>query len=227
VAVRVVLAEDDFLVREGVRRSLERDPTVDFVAAYEDADSLLAGLDGDSPDVVITDIRMPPHWEDEGVALAAELHRSRPSVGVIVLSQVATSDYARAIFEDGAAQRAYVLKERVADRAGLVRVIHAVADGGSYVDPEVVMSLVTARSSSASRLDELSAREREVLALLAEGLSNGAIAKRLYLTKRSVEGHINSIFVKLKLPNEREVSRRVAATLLFLAETGAQGVAPP
>jgi DNA-binding NarL/FixJ family response regulator len=222
VALRVVIAEDDYLIREGVRRLLEGEPTVDVVALYPDASSLLSKLAADAPDVVITDIRMPPTWEAEGVSLAGELRTLAPSTAVIVLSQVVSAEHATTIFADGAKRRAYVLKERVADRSELIRVIQQVAAGGSYVDPEVVASLVAEREAAApSPLDDLSSREREVLALVAEGLSNGAIAKRLYVTKRAVEGHINSIFTKLSLSDTSHVSRRVAAALLFLAATQA------
>jgi DNA-binding NarL/FixJ family response regulator len=217
--VRVVLAEDDYLVREGVQHLLEREPDVEVVADYSDAASLLANVARDEPDVVVTDVRMAPRWEDEGLALAGELRDSAPGVAVVVLSQVASADYAGRIFAGGAGRRAYVLKQHVADRGHLVRIIREVAAGGSYVDPEIVVSLVSRRGASPSPLDDLSPREREVLALMAEGLSNGAIAERLVLTKRSVEGHINAIFLKLPLPDELQVNRRVAAVLLFLAET--------
>ena len=221
MGVRVVVAEDDYLVREGVQRLLHDEPSVDFVAAYPDAASLQANLASDAPDVVITDIRMPPALEDEGLVLARELQSSSPETAVIVLSQVSAPEYAAAIFADGAERRAYLLKDSIADRAKLTRVIRDVAAGGTYVDPEVVVSLVGSREASPSPLDELSAREREVLALIAQGLSNQAIAERVHLTKRSVEGYIGSIFLKLSLPDEEHVSRRVAATLLFLAETTA------
>jgi DNA-binding NarL/FixJ family response regulator len=217
-AVRVVIAEDDYLVREGVQRLLEDDASVAFVAGYPDASGLLANIGGDAPDVVITDIRMPPTWTDEGLELARVLQETLPSVGVIVLSQVSSAEYAARIFAGGAERRAYLLKERVTERATLSRVIQDVAAGGSYVDSEVVVSLVASRQARPSPLDDLTTREREVLALVAEGLSNGAIAERLHLTKRSVEGHINSILLKLDLPDERQVSRRVAAALLFLSE---------
>jgi DNA-binding NarL/FixJ family response regulator len=220
VPVRVVFADDDYLVREGVRRLLEQDRGMEFVASYSEAAPLLARLAHDAPDVVITDLRMPPSWDDEGIELAEQLQRLAPDVGVIVLSQVSKPDMAARIFGDGAQRRAYLLKEHVVERAVLVRVIHEVAGGGSYVDPDVVVSLVAARRATPSPLDGLTPRERDVVALVAEGLSNDAIAGRLELSKRSVEGHINSIFVKLRLPDERRVSRRVAAALLFLSEMG-------
>jgi DNA-binding NarL/FixJ family response regulator len=219
VPIRVVLAEDDYLVREGVQHLLEREPEVEVVAGYPDAAALLANVARDEPDVVVTDVRMAPRWEDEGLALADELRDSAPGVAVVVLSQVSSADYAGRIFAGGAGRRAYVLKQHIADRPYLVRIIREVAAGGSYVDPEIVVALVSRRGVSPSPLDDLSPREREVLALMAEGLSNGAIAERLFLTKRSVEGHINSIFLKLPLADERQVNRRVGAVLLFLAET--------
>lgn len=217
MTIRVVIAEDDYLVREGVQRLLADDAGIEFVAGYPDGVGLLEHVAADAPDVVITDIRMPPTWTDEGLELARTLHDSAPTVAVIVLSQVSSPEYATRIFADGAERRAYLLKDRVTERAALARIIRDVAAGGSYVDPEVVVSLVASRRATPSPLDDLTAREREVLALVAEGLSNGAIATRLYLTKRSVEGHINSILVKLDLPDERRVSRRVAAALLFLS----------
>jgi DNA-binding NarL/FixJ family response regulator len=217
--VRVAIAEDDYLVREGVRALLDHDATVEVVGSYPDSSSLLAEISRHGPEVVITDIRMPPSWVDEGLALAEELGRSAPEIGVVVLSQIATPEYAARIFANGAERRAYVLKDRVADRAGLVHVVHEVAGGGSFVDPNVVVSLVSTRTASPSPLDDLTPRERDVLVLVAEGLSNGAIAERLHLTKRSVEGNINSIFFKLELPDEQHVSRRVAAALLFLSES--------
>jgi DNA-binding NarL/FixJ family response regulator len=219
VPLRVVIAEDDYLVREGIARLLEEEPDVEVVAAYPDGAAVLANVAGDVPDLVITDIRMPPAWQTEGLSLARELHASNPAAGVIVLSQVASAEHAAEIFAHGTDRRAYVLKERITDRSSLMRVIRAVSAGGSYVDPDVVASLVSARKATPSPLDELTSREREVLALVAEGLNNGAIAKRLYLTKRSVERHINAIFLKLSLPDEVQVSRRVAAALLFLGAT--------
>jgi len=215
----VVIAEDDYLVLEGLQGLLHDEPGVEVVAGYRDAESVLANVDSDSPDVVITDIRMPPGWETEGLSLARDLRARTPATAVVVLSQVVSAEHAAHVFADGTERRAYVLKDRVTDRAGLVRVIEEVSAGGSYVDPAVVESLVSARRASPSPLDDLSSREREVLALVAEGLSNAATAKRLFLTKRSVEGHINSIFLKLALPDEVAVSRRVAAALVFLAAT--------
>jgi len=223
VPVRVVIAEDDYLVLEGLQALLQDEPGIEVVAGYRDAESVLANVESDSPDLVLTDIRMPPAWEREGLSLARELQARAPATAVIVLSQVVSAEHAAEVFADGTERRAYVLKDRVTDRAGLVRVIENVSAGGSYIDPEVVASLVSARRASPSPLGDLTPREREVLALVAEGLSNAAIAKRLFLTKRSVEGHINSIFVKLALPDEVTVSRRVAAALVFLAATSTSG----
>jgi DNA-binding NarL/FixJ family response regulator len=223
VPVRVVIAEDDYLVLEGLQGLLQEEPGIEVVAGYRDAESVLANVERDAPDLVLTDIRMPPAWETEGLSLALELHARAPATGVIVLSQVVSAEHAVEVFAAGTERRAYMLKDRVTDRVGLVRVVEEVSAGRSYVDPEVVASLVSARRASPSPLDDLSSREREVLALVAEGLSNGAIAKRLFLTKRSVEGHINSIFLKLELPDEVAVSRRVAAALVFLAATSTSG----
>ena len=217
VTIAVAVVEDDFLGREGIRRLLDAEPTITVVGAYADPASFFDGLEDNVPNVVITDIRMPPSWADEGLELARRLHASNPTVGVVALSQVSSPDYAAKLFADGAERRAYVLKDRVADHEGIVHVIREVAAGGSYVDPEVVVALVAAHADTLSPLRQLTERELEVLALLAEGLSNTAIAERLVLSKRSVEGHVNSIFQKLELPDERRVSRRVAAALLFLS----------
>ena len=219
--IKVVLAEDSYLVREGVRRLLEHEPDIDLVAVCEDYDSLLEAIAGTEPDVLLTDIRMPPSGTAEGGRAAARLRRLRPDAGVVLLSQYADPAYALAFLEGGTEGRAYLLKERVADLDQLLAAIREVARGGSVIDPKVVEALVAARSRNAqSPLARLTPREREVLALLAEGRSNAAVADGLVLSERAVEKHINSIFAKLGLPEARDAHRRVKAVLLFLADQG-------
>ena len=217
--IKVVLAEDSYLVREGVRRLLEHEPDIDLVAVCEDYDSLLEAIAGTEPDVLLTDIRMPPTGTDEGVRAAERLRQLRPQAGVVLLSQYADPAYALAFLEGGTEGRAYLLKERVADLDQLLAAIREVARGGSVIDPKVVEALVAARSRNAqSPLARLTPRAREVLALLAEGRSNAAVADGLVLSERAVEKHINSIFAKLGLPEARDAHRRVKAVLLFLAD---------
>ena len=217
--IKVVLAEDSYLVREGVRRLLESEPDIDLVGVCEDYDSLLEAIAGAEPDVLLTDIRMPPTGSDEGVRAAERLRQLRPAAGVVLLSQYADPAYALAFLEGGTEGRAYLLKERVADLDQLLAAIREVARGGSVIDPKVVEALVAARSRNAqSPLARLTPREREVLALLAEGRSNAAVADGLVLSERAVEKHINSIFAKLGLPEARDAHRRVKAVLLFLAD---------
>jgi DNA-binding NarL/FixJ family response regulator len=219
VPIRVVLAEDSYLVREGVRRLLETEPDVELVAVCEDYDSLLEAIGGAEPDVVLTDIRMPPTGTDEGIRAAERLRQVRPAAGVVLLSQFADPAYALAFLEHGTEGRAYLLKERVSDLDQLLAAIREVARGGSVIDPKVVEALVAARSRAAqSPLARLTPREREVLALLAEGRSNAAVADALVLSERAVEKHINAILAKLELPAARDAHRRVKAVLLFLAE---------
>jgi len=219
VPIKVVLAEDSYLVREGVRRLLEHEPDIDLVGVCEDYDSLLEAIAGAEPDVLLTDIRMPPTGTDEGVRAAERLRQLRPQAGVVLLSQYADPAYALAFLEGGTEGRAYLLKERVADLDQLLAAIREVARGGSVIDPKVVEALVAARSRNAqSPLARLTPREREVLALLAEGRSNAAVADGLVLSERAVEKHINSIFAKLGLPEARDAHRRVKAVLLFLAD---------
>jgi len=218
--VRVAVAEDSLLVREGVQRILETESRIELVGLYADRDSLLAGVEGDRPDVVLTDLRMPPTQRDEGIVIAHTLRDSSPEVGVIVLSQYTEPGYVVALLEGGSARRGYLLKDRLADRKTLVDAIDEVARGGSVIDPHVVDALVQAQQAKeSSPLEGLTPRELEILAEVAAGKSNAAIARSLVITKRAVEHHIGSIFSKLELPDEAEVSRRVTATLLFLAET--------
>jgi DNA-binding NarL/FixJ family response regulator len=221
MAIRVVLGDDSLIVREGVRQLLDSDPAVDVVAAVGDVGTLRDVCDRERPDVVVTDIRMPPTNSDDGIRLATELRDTHPNIGVVVLSQFDDPVYALALLDKGSDGRAYLLKERVHNRAELTAAIHAVAGGGSMVDPKIVERLVHARGiSEGSPLNELTAREREVLGEIAMGKSNMAIAESLFLTKRAVEKHINAIFLKLGLADAEDVSKRVKAALMLLAETG-------
>ena len=218
MAIRLLIGEDNYLVREGVRRLLESAPGVDVVAACTDLPSLEAAVLEHSPDVVLTDIRMPPSDTDEGIRLSEWLHETRPETGVVVLSQYAEAEYALTLFEKGSGGRAYLLKERVFDLGQLLNAIQEVARGGSVVDPKVVEELVSARPRGQSPvLDALTPRERQVLAEVAQGRNNASIAAALFLTERAVEKHINSIFSKLGLSESQDVHRRVMAVLLFLA----------
>jgi DNA-binding NarL/FixJ family response regulator len=221
VTIRLVLADDHFLVREGIRRLLETEPELEVAAVCEDLDSLLAAVDAEQPDVVVTDIRMPPGSSDEGIQAAARLRESHPAVGVVVLSQYATPSYALALLERGSEGRAYLLKERVEDIDQLVAAVRAVAAGGSVIDPKVVEALVAGEGrAESSPLKQLTPRELDVLREMAEGKTNAAIAATLVLTERSVEKVIHSIFLKLGLTWEPSVHKRVKAVILYLAESG-------
>ena len=214
MAIRVVLAEDHYLLREGVRKLLETHDDVEVAAACEDLDSLLAAVDAEAPDVVVTDIRMPPTGVDEGIRAAERLRDTHPGVGVVVLSQYAEPTYAVALLDAGTSRRAYLLKERVDDVEQLVGAIRTVASGGSMIDPIVVEALLAAK---ASPIEELTPRERDVLREMAEGKNNAAIAEALVLTERSVEKVIHSIFLKLGIAYEESVHKRVKAVVLYLA----------
>jgi DNA-binding NarL/FixJ family response regulator len=219
VPIRVVLAEDNLLIRQGVRSILELEDGIEVVDAVGDLGALLEAVNRHAPDVVVTDIRMPPSGADEGIRAAARLRQTHPDVGVVILSQYDEPAYALALLEAGSGRRAYLLKERVQNPEQLIGAIREVAHGGSVIDPKVVEALVSARTRSArSPLTELSPREREVLGQMAQGKNNAAIADALVLTPRAVEKHINSIFSKLPLAETPDVDRRVKAVLLFLAE---------
>jgi len=223
--LRIALGEDSLSVREGVHQLLSLDPSVEIVAAVADQLSLRKACEDEQPDVVLTDIRMPPTHTDEGIRLAAELRETHPRMGVVILSQFSDPTYALALLEQGSDGRAYLLKERVHNRAELMAAIRAVAEGGSMIDPKVVESLVVARGrAQSSPLNELTSRELQVLGEIAQGKSNTAIAESLYLTKRAVEKHINAIFWKLGLADAADVSKRVKAALMFLAEEAASPV---
>jgi DNA-binding NarL/FixJ family response regulator len=219
VAVRVAIADDSLLVREGLSELLAGEAGIEVVASCADLPSLLDAIDENSPDVVVTDIRMPPTQSDEGIRAAIQLRDTHPHIGVVVLSQYDEPSYALALLEGGSARRGYLLKERVHDRAQLVSAIESVAEGGSFIDPTIVEVLVAANARvGRSPLSELTPREQEVLAELAQGKSNAAIANSLFLTKRGVEKRINSIFFKLNLSEAEDVSKRVKAALMFLDE---------
>jgi DNA-binding NarL/FixJ family response regulator len=220
MAIRLVLAEDHYLVREGVRRLLETRPEFEVVAVCGDLGSLLAAVDAERPDVVVTDIRMPPDGTDEGIQAAERLRETNPAVGVVVLSQYANPKYVLALLEGGSGRRAYLLKDRVSDVEQLAGAIHAVAEGGSVIDSRVVDALVaeSARDEE-SPLGQLTPRERDVLREMAEGKNNAAIAEALVLTERSVQKVIHSIFLKLGLTWETAVHKRVKAVILYLAES--------
>ncbi len=218
VAIRVVLAEDNVLLRDGMSRLVRGHDDLELAGACGDLPSLLALIDQEKPDVVVTDIRMPPTGTDEGIQAASHLRTEHPSIGVVVLSQYANPAYALSLLAEGSEGRAYLLKERVADVEDLLGAIREVAQGGSVIDPKVVDALVAATSPrSRSDLDRLTPREGEILGEMAQGKSNAAIAATLVLSERAVEKHTNSIFSKLGLSEERDVNRRVKAVLLYLA----------
>jgi DNA-binding NarL/FixJ family response regulator len=217
VSISVIVAEDDYLMREGIRRVLESAPDITVLAECADGQELLAATDREEPDVVVTDIRMPPSDLDEGIRIANRLRRTHPRIGVLVLSQFAEPEYALALLEEGSDRRAYLLKERIHDRRAIVGAVRSVAAGGSAFDAKVIEALVAARTGTAtSPLQALSARELEVLGEVAQGKNNAAIAESLVLTKSAVEKHINAIFSKLNLTGAQDISQRVKASLLFL-----------
>ena len=220
MTIRVVVGEDSAVVREGIRRMLERSEDIEVAATAGDAATLRAAIAEHRPDVVITDIRMPPTLTDEGIRIAVELRESAPAVGVVVLSQHVEPTYALALLDGGSSGRAYLLKERMRDSTELTRAIREVAGGGSVVDPLVVDELVQARTArESSPLRDLTETELAILARIAQGLSNAAIADELVVTKRAVERHINAIFLKLGLRDAADVSRRVKAALIYLSES--------
>ena len=222
MAVRVVLAEDNYLVREGVGRLIDAEADLEVAASCADFDGLMAAVEEHHPDVVVTDIRMPPTGTDEGIRAANQLRERLPDLGVVLLSQYSEPAYALQFLEQGSRGRAYLLKERVSDIDQLAKAIREVAQGGSMIDPEVVDALVAARSRTTdSPMRRLTPRETEILSEMAQGRNNAAVAGALYLSERAVEKHINSIFSKLGLSQEPDVHRRVKAVLLFLAARNA------
>jgi DNA-binding NarL/FixJ family response regulator len=214
----VILAEDNTLLREGISRLIESDGDLELVGVASALPELLALVEQHEPDVVVTDIRMPPTGTDEGIQAASWLREHQPKVGVVVLSQYSAPAYALELLEEGSAGRAYLLKERVAGANELTQAIRVVAAGGSVIDPQVVDVLVQARAKHhKSDLEWLTPRESEILSEMAEGKSNGAIAKSLNVSERAVEKHSNAIFSKLGLSEERDLNRRVKAVLVYLS----------
>jgi DNA-binding NarL/FixJ family response regulator len=222
VTIRVAVADDSVIIREGLERLLAGSPSIEVVAECNDLPSLVRATDEESPEVVLTDIRMPPTQTDEGIRFAREMRERHPQLGVIVLSQFAEPAYVLSLLASGSDRRGYLLKERVHNRGELISAIDNVSGGGSVIDPKIVEMLVAEQSRAEhSPFATLTEREQEVLAEIATGKSNNAIADSLVLTKRAVEKHINSIFSKLDLASADDVSKRVKATLMFLAERGA------
>ena len=220
MAVRVALGEDNALLRDSIGRVIATEDGMDLVGSAEDYDSVLSLVERERPDVLVTDIRMPPSNTDEGIRIAAEMRRRQPGVGVVVLSQHAHPAYAMALLEQGSAGRAYLLKERVGEIDELLQAIREVAAGRSMIDPEIVDLLVTGGRAPTSTLERLTPREREVLAEMASGKNNSAIARTLVLSDGAVEKHINSVFLKLGVTFEQDGNRRVMAVLRWLSERG-------
>jgi DNA-binding NarL/FixJ family response regulator len=217
--IRVVLADDSYLVREAITHVLETEPGFELVASVDNGPALLAAVEAVEPDVVLTDIRMPPSGDAEGIDVANRLRETHPQLGVVVVSQYPDPTYGLSLLEGGSDRRAYLLKERLHDRAQLLAALRAVVDGGSVVDSKVVEALIAARvRAERSPLAELTQRELEILSEIAQGKSNQSIAEELNLTKRAVEKHINAIFLKLGLSRAEDVSRRVKAALIYLAQ---------
>jgi DNA-binding NarL/FixJ family response regulator len=219
--LRVAIAEDHYLVREGTRRALEDSGTVEVIAAVRTATELEDAVARSRPDVVVTDIRMPPGHHTEGIEAAHRIRAAHPDVGIVVLSQYAEATYALELLGGGSDGLAYLLKERVGDPAQLVHAVAEVARGGSVVDPDVVAALVAGSAQRRrSPLAELTGREREVLECMAQGRTNAAIAGQLHLSESSIEKYATSIFAKLGLSDEPQTHRRVAAVLTFLRDAG-------
>jgi DNA-binding NarL/FixJ family response regulator len=221
MAIRVVVADDNYLMREAVSRLVDAEDDLAVIGSCGTYDELVALVDDSEPDVVVTDIRMPPTGTDEGIRAAAHLRSTHPTIGVVVLSQYAAPSYAVALLDGGSEGRAYLLKDRVTDADDLVQAVRSVASGGSVIDPKVVEEVVSARSRApSSPIERLTKREREILGEMAQGKSNAAIASTLVLSERAVEKHINSILSKLDLTEEPDVNRRVKAVLVYLAAGG-------
>jgi DNA-binding NarL/FixJ family response regulator len=226
VRIKVLLAEDSALLRQGLERLLAADDGIELVGSVGDLPSLQKAVQELGPDVVVSDIRMPPTKTDEGIQMAAQLRAERPGTGVVLLSQHADATFALRLLEGGSGGRAYLLKERVGDVGELTNAVRRVAEGGSVIDPTVVEQLVAANSGPRnSPLRDLTARELEVLGEMAQGKSNAAIAGTLFLSERAIEKHTNSIFSKLALSEERDLNRRVKAVLLYLHDHGGASAA--
>jgi len=212
--MRVVLADDAVLLREGTARLLE-DAGFEVVGQAGDADELMLKVRSYTPDVVVTDIRMPPSHTDEGLRAAQEIRERHPGTGVLVLSSYVEPDYALELLSGNAEGVGYLLKDRVSDVDEFAAAVRRVGEGGSALDPAIVSRLV-GRQRRDNPIDTLTPREREVLSLMAEGLSNAAVSARLFVTERAVEKHVTSIFGKLRLAADAEAHRRVLAVLAFL-----------
>jgi DNA-binding NarL/FixJ family response regulator len=219
--LRVAIAEDHYLVREGTRRALEASGQVEVVAAVGHPVELEEAVARLTPDVVVTDIRMPPSHHTEGIDLAHRLRAQHPGIGIVVLSQYAEATYALELLRDGSGGLAYLLKERVGDPDQLVAAVREVACGGSVIDPDVIGALVAGNAQPGrSALVHLTDRERDVLEQMAQGRTNAAIAGALHLSESSIEKYATSIFAKLHLTDEPQTHRRVAAVLAFLGDAG-------
>jgi DNA-binding NarL/FixJ family response regulator len=224
MSLRVVVAEDSLLVREGIVSVLGRQEDLEVVAVCADLPELLSAVGQFAPDVVVTDVRMPPDLDDEGIRAATQLRTTDPTVAVVVLSQYVDPGYATALLADGSAGRAYLLKERISQPGQLANAIRTVAAHGSVIDPAVVDALVAASARHRlSPVATLSPREREVLDQVAQGKSNAAIGGALHLSERAVEKHINALFTKLDLGQAPDVNRRVKAVLMYLSDPAGAG----
>ena len=223
--LRIALADDSYLMREAVSQVLSGLDGIELTAVCSDGDSLLETVDRDPPDVVLTDLRMPPGGDSEGIRVAHRLRDTHPQLGVVVLTQFAEPHHGAALMAHGAEGRAYLLKDRVHAREELRAAIEVVASGGSTIDPRMMELMLSAQGRRHdSPLNDLTPRERDVLSGMAQGKSNAAIAQSLVVTTRAVEKHVGSIFLKLGLPDESVVSRRVSAVLLYLAEAPSDSV---
>ncbi|MFN8030696.1 MAG: response regulator transcription factor [Dermatophilaceae bacterium] len=226
--LRVLLAEDNALLRQGLVRMLMDHPEVAEVRECASLEEVRAEVTAYGPDVVLTDLKMPPAHRDEGVVIGRELRLSNPGTGVVVLSNYLEAEHALALLADGSTGRGYLLKDRVGDVEQLVAALAAVCRGESVIDPQVVDELMRHQARSATNpVARLTSREREVLALVATGAANAAVAQHLVITQRAVEKHINAIFAKLELPIGVARDRRVSAVLLYLADSGARTLADP
>src|SRR4051794_39791073 len=221
MALRLVFAEDNYLVREGTAALLAQSPELEVVALARDLDELLLAVGQHAPDVVLTDIRMPPTWTTEGIDAARRIRQLDPRIGVVVLSQYAEDAYAVDLLKEGAGGLGYLLKERIAQLEQVVTALRVVADEGSVIDPKVVEALVARRPADSGPLAALAPRELDVLREMASGKSNQAIARTLFLSERAVEKNINAVFTKLALGDAPDVNRRVRAVLTFLDATAA------
>ena len=218
--IRLVIADDVYLIRVGLERILADADGIEVVGSARDLDSLRNAIREQLPDAVVTGVQLAPAHVDEGIQVARESREAYPEMGVVMLSQFANPEYALGLLESGAERRAYLLKERIQESGELISAIETVVAGGSVIDPAIVDMLVEARrTASASRVPDLTRREQQVLRLLAQGKNNAAIAASLDLTKRAVEKHINAIFMKLGLAGAPDVSQRVKAALMYLADS--------